>query len=801
MVVVGGGVVGCSVAFHLARLGLTDVILLERKELTAGSTWHAAGGYHSLNGDPNVVRLQHYTISLYREIQEISGQDIGMHATGGISLAATEARWLFLQNEAARHHVLGIRSRLISPADVAELCPIVNVDGLQGGLFMEDEGHVDPYGVTHAYAGSARKLGAEIRRHTLVRALKQCADGTWIVDTDQGEIAAQHVVNAAGLWARELGAMAGVQLPIMPMEHHYLITGPLPALRQRRPEIPTVVDLDGEMYLRQEQQGVLLGVYESPATPWAVAGTPWDYGANELLPNDLERLHGALQKGFARFPEVEQAGIKRVVNGPFTFTPDGNPLVGPLPDRPGFWCACGVMAGFAQGGGVGLALAQWIVSGEPEADVAAMDVARFGAYADQTYTRLKAAEFYERRFRLAYPNEQWPAARRACTAPLHGTLAQRGAVFGVSDGLEYPLYFARSAAEREETPTFHRSNAAPAVAEECAAARNGAAILDISGYGKYLVGGSGSASWLERVLASRLPAPGRARIAVMLSPRGRVLGDLTALRIEHDRFMLAGSGAMQRIHMRWLQMNVAAGAVHVANVSRDSTGCALGGPRAREIIQTLFDVDFSNATFPHLAVRSLRRDGLEVIVARISFTGELGYELHCAAAALPGLYAAIRAAADMLRVPLRDMGVYALNSLRLEKGYGIWAREFSADYTPAMCGLDRFIDYDRQGFIGHAAALATRAVAPIRRLVTLELHSHGFDAWGYEPLWLGRRLVGFTTSGGYGHCVRRSLAKAYVDAELAAGGADLELEILGRRVPATILAEIPYDPAGIRLRQ
>jgi dimethylglycine dehydrogenase len=800
VVVIGGGVVGCSVLFHLTRLGWRDLMLVERGELTAGSTWHAAGGYHAINADPKVARLQAYTIALYREIQDLSGQDVGLHPTGGISLAATDARWEFLQSEAARHHVLGIRSRLIGPEEIGRLCPLIHVDDLRGGLFMEDEGHVDPYGVTHAFAKAARLQGAEIYRHTRVHALHQRADGTWRVDTDQGEIAAQHVVNAAGLWAREVGKMAGVALPVIPMEHHYLVTGALPSLEGRREEIPTVVDLDGEMYLRQEQDGVLLGVYETPATPWAVDGTPWDYGGTDLLTPDLDRLQPALVKGFRRFPEVEQAGIKRIVNGPFTFTPDGNPLVGPVADAENYWCACGVMAGFAQGGGVGLALAQWMVHGEPEGDVFAMDVARFGRYADPAYTRDKAAEFYERRFRLAFPNERWPAARCARISPLYETLKARRAVFGVTDGLEYPLYFARAGDSTEETPTFYRSNAFEAVAQECQAVRAAAAVLEISAYGKYLVEGPGAATWLDGLLASRLPRPGRARIAVMLSPRGRVVGDLTVLRIDPERFLLVGAGAMQRVHLRWLRKNVPGRDVTVDNVSDRLSGFVIAGPRAREILQGLFGADLCNERMPFLCVQERDLDGVRAILARIGFTGELGFELYFPAAALVAVHRRLFEAAAHAGVALRNMGVYALNSLRLEKGYGIWFRELSPDYAPAMCGLDRFIAYDKDAFIGREAAVAGRNTPPARRLVTLEVHSRDFDLWGYDPVWSDRHLVGFTTSGGFGHRTGKSLAKAYLDTRFAAGEAKLEVETLGRRIPVTVLEEAPYDPEGRRLR-
>ena len=454
VVVIGGGVVGCSILYHLTKLGWSDVVLLERTELAAGSTWHAAGGFHTLNGDPNVARLQKYTIDLYHEIEKITGDPVGIHLTGGISLAATDAWWEMLRNEAARHKVMGIESELISPSEIQKLCHIVDVSNIKGGMFMADEGHIDPYSITHGYAKAAKQQGAKVYRHTKVEALKPQTDCSWEVITDKGTIKAEQVINAAGLWAREIGEMVGLQLPLLPFEHHYLITGELHGLINHKQEIPTIADLDGGMYLRQEHDGVLLGVYETPATPWAVEGTPWDYGESDLLPNDMERLYGALEKGFERFPEVADAGIKRVVNGPFTFSPDGNPLVGPVHGVCNYWVACGVMAGFAQGGGIGLTLAQWMIDGQPDGDVFGMDIARFGDYATKDYTLARATEFYERRMRMRYPNEFWPAGRPARTTPLYETYKQENAVFGVSGGVEMPLYFAPNGENAVETPSF-----------------------------------------------------------------------------------------------------------------------------------------------------------------------------------------------------------------------------------------------------------------------------------------------------------------------------------------------------------
>ncbi len=799
VVVIGGGVVGCSVLYHLAKLGWQDVVLLERKELTAGSTWHAAGGFHTLNGDPNVARLQQYTINLYREIEQVTGEAVGMHLTGGISLAATDAWWDLLRNEAARHKVMGIASELIGPAEIRELCPIVDVAGLKGGIYMADEGHIDPYRITHGYAAAARRQGAVIHRRTRVQALVPQRDGGWEVVTDKGNIKAEHVINAAGLWAREVGRMAGVRLPLLPFEHHYLISGKLPGLQNHPVEIPTLVDLDGGIYLRQEQRGVLLGVYETPATPWALHGTPWDFGETDLLPDDLERLHDALEQGFARFPEVADAGIKRVVNGPFTFSPDGNPLVGPVPGLSNYWVACGVMAGFAQGGGIGLTLAQWMIHGQPDGDVFGMDIARFGAYADTDYTVARASEFYERRMHMTYPNEFWPAGRPARTTPLYDTFRTGNAVFGVSDGLEMPMYFAPNGEAPVETPSFHRSNAFLAVGEECRAVRSSAGILDISGYGKYQVSGAGAEAWLDRLLAAKLPPPGRIRLSPMLAGNGRLMGDLTVWRAAADRFLLFASGYLQRFHLRWFHEHLERADVSIEDLTDARAGLAVSGPQAREIVQAVSDTSLANKDFPFLAACETRIAGRATLVGRISLTGETGYELYLQPEDLLSVYDELKSAALDLGHELKTYGVYALLSLRMEKSYGIWSREFSPDYTPAACGLDAFVDYDKPEFIGCDAARKDRDTPAAARLTTFEVDTVKTEVNGFEPIWAADRVAGYTTSGAYGHSTGKSLAMGYLYAECA-GQAGLEVSVLGERRPVTVLDVPAYDPDGEKLR-
>ena len=796
--VIGGGVVGCSVLYHLAKLGWRDVALCERKELTAGSSWHAAGAFHSLNSDAAMSRLQAYTVALYPELQRVSGQDISLHYAGGLNVAATVERWDLLRADVARHETLGLKTHLVGPEEIRALCPIMDTRGVLGAIYDPMEGHLDPSGATHAFAKAARLLGAEIYRHTRVLALTVTGRGSWEVTTDQGPIEAEHVVNAGGLWAREVARMVGIELPLTPMEHHYLITDDLMELKHAPRELPVVVDLDGEMYMRQERAGVLLGVYETPATPWAVEGTSWDYGDRELLPPDLERLTGALEKGFTRFPALHNAGIRRVVNGPFTFTPDGNPLVGPVPGVPNYWAACGVMAGFCQGGGVGLALATWMIEGEPDGDVFALDVARFGEYATRAYVQEKAREFYSRRFRIAYPNEYWPAGRPAKTSALHSRLIAGNAVHGVSYGLEYPLYFAPRGATPEEVPTLRRSSAFDVVGEECRSARTAGGILDASSFSRFEFQGPAAERTLDRLLAGRLPEVGRARLTPMLSERGYLMGDLTTVRVGPERFLVFGSGYLQAWHLRWFHAHLPKSAVTLRNLSDEWGGIAIFGPRARELLARVTRQDVSAAAIPFMSAQLVDVGLAPAVVVRLSVTGELGYEIHAPQVYLPAIYDHLKRAAEGLGII--DVGMYALLSLRIEKGFGIWSREFSRDYTATESGLSRFIAYDKADFIGREAALRERDSIPGRRLVLLEVAAADAEANFLEPLWEGDERVGFVTSAAYGHTCGRSLAMGYVATAAAAPGTPLQVTIVGERRACRILGEPAVDPDGSRMR-
>ena len=795
--VIGGGVVGCSVLYHLTRLGWHDVALIERRELTSGSTWHAAGGFHTLNADPNMAALQGYTIRLYRELEEITGQSCGLHHVGGLNVADTPERFDFLKAERAKHRHMGLETEIVGPAQIRELCPIVATDGLLGALWDPLDGHLDPSGTTHAYARAARLAGAEIYLHNRVLELRQRNDGSWQVVTEQGTLVAEHVVNAAGLWAREVGAMAGVYLPLHPLEHQYLVTDDIPEVVERRRELPHVMDPGGGTYLRQEGRGLVIGIYEQDCEHWAVDGTPWEFG-HELLPDRLDRISDQLDAAFHRFPVLATAGIKRVINGPFTFAGDGNPLVGRVPGLKGFWACCGVMAGFSQGGGVGLTLAEWMVEGEPSRDVFAMDVARYGSWCTPAFTRAKTRENYRRRFAIAFPNEELPAGRPFHTTPAWPIWKEQRAVFGCAFGMEHVNYFAPEGAPLVEEPSFRRSNAFGPVGEECLAVRTAVGINEVHNFSKFLVEGPGAAAWLDRILAGRLPQEGRLSLTPMLNERGRLVGDFTVARLGPESFRIAGSYVAQDAHMRRFLDLLPASGVKVANLSTSQPGFQIAGPKARELLARATRCDVSNRALPFLAVRRMHVGLARALVQRITYTGDLGYEIYVSPWEQAALYRALAEAGEGLG--LRPFGMRAMMSLRLEKSFGSWLREYRPDYTPAETGLDRFVAFAKGDFIGRDAAAREREEGPGRRLATFVVDAGDADAIADEPIWKDGAVVGFVTSGGFAHYVARSVAMGFVPTAMAAEGEVFEIEILGEMRKATLVSHPLFDPEGRRMR-
>ena len=630
----------------------------------------------------------------------------------------------------------------------------------------------------------------------MVEALNQRADGTWDVVTNKGTVHAEHVVNAAGLWAREVGRMAGIELPVLAMEHMYVVTEEIPEVAALSKELLPTSDYSGEIYMRQEGKGALLGTYEKDCKIWSPHVAPWDFNM-QLLPDDLERLTPHLEIGFKHFPPIGRAGIKKVVNGPFTFAPDGNPLVGPVKGLRNFWSACGVMAGFAQGGGVGLALSRWMVDGDPGADIFAMDVARFGAFATHDYTLIKVPENYTRRFRIAYPNEELPAARPLRRTPVYDRLKAAGAVFGANYGLEVPLWYAPTVTEAAETPTYRRSNAFPIVKAECKGVRSAVGLMEISGFGKYEIVGPDAESWLNRILANKMPKPGRMVLAPMLTERGTINGDFSVARLAKDRFLMIGSGVAEVYHMRWFETYAPPAGTYIRPLTGGLVGFMIAGPKSRELLQKLTFTDLSSDKFKFFAAREMVVGLCPATVLRASYTGDLGYEIWVNADYQVTLYDALVAAGRDLG--LVHFGNRAVMSMRLEKGYGAFFREFRPDYTPMESGLDRFVAYDKPDFVGRAAALRDRDTPPKKKLVPL-LVDTDVEVVGYESVMKGSEAVGQVTSGGFAHWADRSVAMAYVRSDLARDGEMLSITIFGQDKMATVATTPLFDANGGRQR-
>jgi dimethylglycine dehydrogenase len=798
VVVIGGGVVGASVLYHLTKLGWTDVVLIERAELTSGSTWHAAGGMHTVNGDPNVARLQAYTIGLYKEIEAISGQSCGIHLTGGLMLAGTPERLNFLKMMRARARYLGLNMEMISVDEAARLFPLMDKSKFVGALHNDLEGHVDPTGVTNAYALAARLAGGEIVRFNRVVETNPSADGGWTVVTEKGTIRADHVVNAGGLWAREVGRMAGLELPVLAMEHQYLVTEDIPEVLASPHEMLHIIDFDGEIYMRQEGKGaMLIGTYEKSGVVWSERETPWAFG-QDLLPNDLDRIAPSLEVGFQHYPALGRAGIRRIINGPFTFTPDGNPLIGPVRGLKNYWVACGVMAGLSQGGGVGLALSNWMVHCDPGFDVWGMDVARYGDWTTMAYTNAKVRENYSRRWRIRFPNEELPAGRPLKTTPIYDRLASQGAVFGAAYGLEYALWYAPPNVKAAEDWGFRRTNAFEHVCKEAEAVRAKAGLMEISTYAKYDVRGPGAESFLAKVLAGRLPQHGRIALAPMLNPQGRIIGDMTISRLADDHFFLLGAGVAEHYHMRWFEDHLPASGVALRPFGAGLVGLTVAGPKSRELLQSMVHDDLSTSAFPFLSIRNMDIGSVPALVGRISFTGDIGYEIWIKPEHQRTLFENLMNRGRDFG--LRLFGARALNFLRLEKGYGSWAREYRPIYSPFEAGLDNLVQSQRNEFFGRESFLRMKEIPSKMKLVRFQVDAVDADAHGDEPILLNGKVAGWITSGGYSVSAKKSLAIGYLYRDMAQESDTFSIEIVGEKCAATVLPKPIFDPEGLRLR-
>ncbi len=794
-VVIGGGVIGCSILYHLAKLGWTEVVLLERSELTSGSTWHAAANIHGLHDVTNISRLQHYTMQLYKELEAETGQGCGVFQPGSLYLAQTEAREQQLRLQEAKARRYGMNFHEVGRSEAERLHPLVDFDGIRCIMYEPDGGNVDPSGVTQAYAAGARARGAEIHRFTPVTGTERQADGSWLVRTDKGEIRTPWVINAAGLWAREVGAMAGLSLPLIPTEHQYFVTETIAEIAAMDRRLPSVADRDGEYYLRQEGQGLLVGAYERDMRFWAEEGTPPGFG-HELFADDLDRIAENMMRAISRVPAVGTAGIKRVINGPMIWSPDSAALFGPVPELPGYFCCCGIIPGFSQSGGLGRLAAEWMVEGEPSLDLFGWDLARFGDWADRAFTRARVQDQYAHRFKIHFPGEERAAGRPARTRPVYGMQKALGAVFGLNSGWEHPLYFD---ADTPDTAGFTRQPWWESVGREARMLRERAGIIDISNFARSRVAGPGAEDWLNAVFANRMPREtGRSCLTPLIGKRGGIAGDFTVTRLGPEEFWIIGSGMAERFHQRWFRAVPLPEGTTFESLTERTAGFNVAGPDSRKLLSRLTNTDLSDSAFPFFRSARITVAGVDCVALRVSFTGDLGWELHCGQADQQALYLAlIEAGRDLGAGPV---GSRALMSLRVEKGYGSWGRDYSPEYWPQESGLAGLIRDDKP-FLNREAWLEVRDKAPRDLMVMLEVDETGADALGGEPVFLPDGTpAGQVSSGAYGYTVGKPLAIAYLKAGLAAPGDEVRVAILGGSVPARVLARPPFDPEGRRLR-
>ena len=796
-VVIGGGVIGCSILYHLTKLGWTDVVMLERDELTSGSTWHAAANIHGLHDSTNISRIQHYTMNLYKELEAETGQGCGVFQPGSLYLAQTEEREHQLCLQAAKAKLYGMNFSEVSREEAEQLHPLVNYDGIRCIMWEPDGGNVDPSGVTNAYAVGARQRGAEIYRFTPVTATEQQPDGSWIVRTPKGDIHTQWVINAAGLWGREVARMAGIELPLQPTEHQYFVTEAIAEIEGLDRRLPSVADRDGEYYLRQEGKGLLVGAYEKDMRFWAENGTPLDFG-HELFDDDLERIEENMMRAIDRVPVVGMAGIKRVINGPMIWSPDSNVLFGPVPELRNYFCCNGIIPGFSQSGGMGLLAADWIVTGETRYDMFAWDVARFGDWADAAFTKARVQDQYAHRFKIHFPNEERDAGRPVRTRPIYEMQKEMGAVFGLNYGWEHPLYFD---AETPETAGFTRQDWWHSVGREAKMLRDHVGVIDISNFGKYVCKGPDAENWLNAVFANTMPkSVGRSCLTPLIGVRGGIAGDATVTRMAEDEFWIISSGMAERYQQRFYKEVPLPEGTTFDSVTIEKCAFNVAGPKSREILQRLSNADLSNAAWPFMRSGKLTIAGVECGALRVSFTGDLGWEIYCDETDQSKVYSAlIQTAQEAGGGPV---GSRALMSLRVEKGYGSWSREYSPEYWPQEVGLDRLCKMNKD-FLNKSAAQEVMAKPARETLVLLHIDeaavtASNADATGGEPIFKDGQGIGRVTSGAYGYSVGMSLALGYVkDAE---PGDTVDVMILGKPHSAKILHEAPFDPKGEILR-
>ncbi len=812
VVVIGGGVVGVSTLYHLTKKGWSDVVLLERAELTAGSTWHAAGLLPLFNMSYTVGQLHKYSVDLYKRLQAETGQDVSFHVAGNLRLATSSQRMDEYYKYCGTANTIGVPFEIITPEQVAKLWPLINLgDGKEtakivGALYHPDDGHIAPADLTMALRKGARAAGAEINERTEVTGVASTPAGEWRVTTNQGDIIAEHVVCATGNYARQTGRMFGLNVPAIPVEHQYIIFEESPKLKAYRAgggrELAVLRESDQSYYLREERMGWILGPYERGAPARFADGVP-DWFGKSLFEGDIERLAPHVEAAVRRVPALDNCGIKDIINGPISYTPDGSPLVGPAWNHRNLWLNEGHSFGVTAAGGSGWQLAEWIVEGEPGIDMLATDPRRYGPYTSKRYVVKKNEETYQEVFTIHFPDEERPASRPAKTSPVYDRLDKMGAVWGQRYGWERANWFAPAGVERKDRWSFRRSNYFEHVGNECLRMRNQVGIIDLTPFTKHEVSGPGAEAWLDSLVANKVPMkPGRIALCHALTPRGGIRSEFTITRLPDGTFYVVSAGAAERYDADYLRKHLPAdGSVSMRNITT-ARGCfVVAGPRSRDVLAKLIDAPLDNTAFPWLSSQVLEVGlAVDVYTLRVNFVGSLGWELHFPIEYAHHLFDALFIAGAEYGIGMA--GMRAMESMRLEKSYRMWGSDMTRDYTPLETGLERFVRMNKGEFIGREALAKQQAAGVPNHFVTLNVRGvTDADPLGNEPLFdKSGTMVGRATAGGYGHAIKQSIAIGYVKPAYSALGTELQIEILGKRHAATVVRESPYDPDNLQLR-
>jgi dimethylglycine dehydrogenase len=810
VVVIGGGVVGVSTLYHLTKKGWSDVVLVERSELTAGSTWHAAGLLPLFNMSYTVGQLHKYSVDLYKRLPEETGQEVSFHVTGNLRLATCRDRMDEYLKYCGTANTIGVPFEVIGPAQVKELWPLVNLgDGVEtpkiiGALYHPHDGHIAPVDLTMALRKGARAGGAEIYEQTQVTGVERTPAGEWKVKTDKGDIVCEHVVCATGNYARETGRMFGLNVPSIPVEHQYIVYDESPELKAYREggrELAVLRESDASYYLREERMGWILGPYEKGAPARFADGVP-DWFGKSLFDGDLDRLLPHVEAAAKRVPCLENCGIKTIVNGPIAYTPDGSPLIGPAWGVRNVWLNEGHSFGVTAAGGSGWQLAEWIVEGEPGIDMMPTDPRRFGPYAGKRYTVTKNEETYREVFTVHFPDEERHDGRPAKTSPIYEKLNQMGAVWGQRYGWERANWFAPTGVERKDKWSFRRTNYFEHVGNECRLMRNKVGVIDLTPFTKHEVSGPGAEAWLDSLVANKVPTKiGRIALSHALTKKGGIRSEFTITKLAENHFYVVSAGAGERFDGDYLhKMLPQDGTVQLRNITTSRGTFVLAGPHSREVLAKLTDTPLDNQSFPWLTGQVIEAGfATDVYALRVNFIGELGWELHFPIEYANSLFNAIFAAGKEFGIGM--VGMRAMESLRIEKSYRMWGTDLNFEYTPFEASLDRFVRMNKGDFIGKTALERQLAAGVPNRFVTIEVHGVvDADPLGNEPIFVKDKLVGRATAGYYGHVLGKSLALGYVKAQYSEVGMEFEIEILGERKKATVVGESPYDPDNQKLR-